>query len=422
VMFPQLHEPGALCASDFCHMDRLEVTLSGQPFPHLLYHFVLTYSNWETGTICFSESFESLSEGVQRALWELGGVPERHRTDRLGAAVPVDGKGAVPPRDPTPGEARGEAGTPREAFHQRYQALLDHYGLRGEKIQARQPHENGDCEQRHHRFRTALDQALMLRGSREFEDRAAYERFVSDVFGQVNAGRRERLREEKLRLKALPARALEACTRWEVRVGPSSTLRVADNPYSVPSRLIGERVSVKLYAERLEVSYGTPSAANPPLVIPRTIGRHKARIDYRHVIDSLVKKPGAFAGYRYRDELFPTSGFRMAYDRLREVQPLRADREYLKLLHLAAHTGEAAVEEATLALLGEEGFGFDAVRRRLDAREGGVAEAPGTKGSGRRVPHVAIDPVDLKSYDALIDRSLAPDAAREIGIDAEGDR
>src|SRR5512144_3272737 len=114
VFFAQTHEPGRLCASDSTHMTELGVTIAGVPFDHLVYHFVLTYSNWETGTVCFSESFESLSEGLQNALWELGGVPRRHRTDRMTAAVNTD---------PQP-----------ELFTRRYQALLAHYGLEAQAI------------------------------------------------------------------------------------------------------------------------------------------------------------------------------------------------------------------------------------------------------------------------------------------------
>jgi hypothetical protein len=148
VFFAQVHHPGRLCASDFTHCTALQVTINGVPFAHLIYHFVLTYSNWETGTVCFAESYESLCEGLQNALWELGGVPQVHRTDRLTAAIPPGTEGSA-------------------AFTQRYQSLLRHYGLSGQAIQADHAHENGDVEQSHRQFKRALEQALLLRGSHD---------------------------------------------------------------------------------------------------------------------------------------------------------------------------------------------------------------------------------------------------------------
>src|SRR5271169_3025541 len=154
----QRHLPGGLGESAFTYMNELGVTIGGQSFTHMLYHFVLTYSNWEALTLCYSESFESLSEGLQNALWELGGVPERHRTDRLSAAVANTSK--------------------RDEFTLRYRSLLEHYGLWAERTNPDSGHENGDVEQRHHRFKRAVDQALMLRGSRDFADIKAYRQFL----------------------------------------------------------------------------------------------------------------------------------------------------------------------------------------------------------------------------------------------------
>src|SRR5579859_431670 len=219
VFFAQVHEPGRLCASDFTVMNDLGVSIQGQCFNHLGYHFVLTYSNWESATICFSESFESLSEGLQNALLELGGVPQRHRTDRMSTAV--------------------NNLSDKKEFTQRYQALLAHYGMTGEKIQADHANENGDIEQRHHRFKTAIDQALMLRGSRDFASREAYAEFLQQRLALLNAGRRERLKEERAQLRTLPARRLEACKRLQARVDSGSLIHVDRNSYSVPSRLIG---------------------------------------------------------------------------------------------------------------------------------------------------------------------------------------
>ncbi len=328
VFFPQVHKPGWLGQSDFTHMGSLGITIAGVFFDHLIYHFVLTYSNWETGSICFSESFESLSEGLQKALWKLGGVPEAHQTDRLSTAV-------------------NKADNPEE-FTRRYQALLSHYGIRGQKTQPASPNENGDIEQRHHRFKRALDQALMLRGSRDFASKREYMNFLEDLFSQLNSNRKDRFMEEQSALGSLPLKQLPACTRLDLRVGPSSTIRVKHNVYSVHSRLIREKVTVKLYADHLDVWYGQKLIETMPRL--RGSGRH--RIQYRHIIDWLIRKPGAFENYRYRSDLFPGIRFRMAYDELKRCHTdSRANKEYLKILQLAAMENETAVDDALRLIL-----------------------------------------------------------------------
>ena len=232
VFFEQRHEPGELSQSDFTHMNGLGVRIEGQPFDHLLYHFVLTYSNWEWGTVCFSESFESLSMGFQNAVWKLGGASNAHQTDRLSAAVHQE----LHP----------------EVFTQRYKSLLAHYGVEGRRIQAAKPNENGDIEQRHYRLKESVDQALMLRGSRDFESREDYEKFLERLFDELNSGRRVRLQEELKRLRRLPERRLESYKRVSVVVKRNnSTIRVDNNTYSVDSRLIGEDVEVRVHAEEL---------------------------------------------------------------------------------------------------------------------------------------------------------------------------
>jgi len=377
VCFPQEHHPGVLCASDFCHMTSLGVTIQGRAFPHLLYHFVLTFSNWETGAICYSESLESLSLGLQNALFELGGVPQRHRTDRMSAAVQK-------PESP-------------DEFTRRYEALLSHYSLVPEKIQAGKANENGDVEQAHYRIKEALDQALMLRGARDFQSREDYLSFLRQVFRQRNVGRRLRLAEELKLLRPLPPRRLESFTRMDVRVGPSSTIRVKHNTYSVASRLIGEMVEVKLHPEHLEVWYGQRSVER----LPRLRGENRHRIDYRHIIDWLVRKPGAFANYRYRDELFPTSRFRMVYDALRQASLHTADRQYLRILHLAARETQTGVDDALRLLFALDGaITADAVEEIV--KSGQVVPPP---------TEVAIQAVNLSEYDSLLVDSMATGAA-----------
>jgi hypothetical protein len=367
VFFSQVHHPGRLCASDFTHMKSLGVTIGGQPFDHLVYHLVLTYSNWESITICFSESFESLSEGLQNAVWQLGGVPQRHRTDRMSLAV-------------------NNASSEKE-FTQRYMGLLNYYGLEMEKIQPEEPNENGDAEQSHRRFKEAVEQLLLLRGDRDFESREAYQRFLKELVVARNAGRRKRLDEELPRLRRLPERRRESYKRLSLRVDGGSLIHADQNTYSVPSRLIGERVEVRLYVEHVEVWYAQKETER----FPRLRGRKKHRINYRHIIDWLVRKPGAFENYVYREELFPTSRFRMAYDALREAQPQRGHKEYLGILYLAARQSETAVDEALRTLLASDRPVSRAAVEEMIQRE---EKAPA-------VTDVTVEEVDLSGFDDL---------------------
>jgi transposase len=374
VFFSQVHTPGRLCASDFTHLTDLEITLAGQPFDHMVYHFVLTYSNWEQCTVCFSESFESLAQGLQNALWALGGVPAEHRTDRLSSAVNNLAKDADQKKAP--------------AFTRRYQSLLAHYGLIGRKIQAGKANENGDVEQSHHRFKQALDQALMLRGSRDFAGRQEYQTFVGELIDQLNAGRQQRLAEELAVLHSLPDNRYESCQRFDVRVDSGSLIHVDRNAYSVTSQLIREKVEVRLYVEHLEVWYAQRLVER----LPRLRGRSRHHVSYRHIIDWLVRKPGAFEQYRYREDLFPTSRFRMAYDSLKQTHGDRASKAYLNILYLAARETETGTNEALRHLLHEgQPISFEAVEALVRR--------------GQEIPsatEVTVGPVDLSGYDALM--------------------
>jgi len=367
VMFAQEHRPGEACQSDFTSLDDLEVTIGGEPFKHLLYHFVLPYSNWETGGICFSETFEALIAGLQASLWELGRAPRYHRTDNLSAATHDLGEGG-------------------RAFNERYVGALGHYGLLPDKNTPGRGHENGDVEQAHHRFKRALEQALLLRGSRAFAVRADYERFWRGLIAGRNRPRAGKLQEELCRMQELPLTRLEDFRRERVLVTRFSTIRVAGNAYSVASRLIGERVEVRLYSERLEVYYAGGRVAE----MERRRGKGGAVIDYRHLIWSLVRKPGAFARYRWREALFPTLVFRRAFDALEQRRPGRADVEYVRILHLAASTCEAEVEAVLARLLAA-----DELRDYAQVRD---AVRPEPIAS----PTVEIAPVCLEAYDACL--------------------
>ena len=374
VIFPQVHVPGEAAQSDFTHMTSLGVTLGGVPFEHLVFHLVLVYSNVEAIRVCFSESFESLAEGLETCLWQVGGVPRQHRTDHLGAAIrPLDA------------DARTQA-------KERYRRLLAHYGLEGTTNNVGVAHENGDVEQEHFRFKQAVDQALRVRGSRDFADRAAYERFLHRIVSQRNLTRQARWTDERQALRPLPTAPLLPCRELRVPVSRFSTIQVLHNTYSVPSRLIGKRLLVRVRAQMLEVYLATTHL----LSMPRLLGTGQHRIDYHHVIWSLVRKPGAFAHYRYRDELFPSLGFRRAYDALQASVADRADRHYVRLLHLAAGTSESEVETAIGLLLEQHGVPtFDAVRDLL--------RPP----AAQRVPELSAPVLDLSAYDRLLGREVA---------------
>ena len=365
VIFEQIHTPGERAQSDFTHMEDLEVTIAGTPFPHLVYHLVLTYSNAEAISVCFSETFEALAEGIEKALWQLGGVPLMHRTDHLSAAIHQEGGG-------------------HETFTQRYEALMRHYGMQPTWNNAGVAHENGDVEQSHYRFKEAVDQALRVRGHRDFPTRVAYEHFLQDLVRQRNQTRQKRFALERAVLRPLPHAPLVPCREVRVTVSRFSTIQISGNTYSVPSRLIGSQVIVRMRAETLECYLGTQLV----ITLPRLVGKQQHSINYRHLIWSLVRKPGAFAAYRYRDDLFPRLCFRQAYDQLRGQVPMRADKEYVRVLHLAATTSEAEVETA-LQLLAESGNlpTFDAVRDLVC------------------VPHIPVLsplPVNLACYDQFL--------------------
>jgi transposase len=323
VFFAQKHKPGFLCQSDFSSMNKLGITIQRQSFDHMIFHFVLTYSNWEDASICFSESFEALSEGLQRALFRLGAVPEAHQSDNLSAAV------------------NNLSNT--EEFTAAYQGLLRYYGINARKINPCRPNENGDIEQRHNRFKRALAQELMLRGSKDFNSRADYEEFLRRLLKRLNSGRKERLVEEMEVMKPLPAARLNTEKRIKLKVNTASTITVQKNIYSVHSRMIGEMVEVRIKSEEIEIWYAQRCVEK----LPRCRGERNYRINYRHIIDSLVRKPGALENYIYREEMFPTSYFRVAYDQV-------GARNYLPILELAAKESETGVNNALRILLTKE--------------------------------------------------------------------
>ena len=271
--------------------------LGGEPFPHLLYHFWLAFSGWQyVKAIRGGESFTALTEGVQEALWQLGGVPRTHRTDRLSAAY------------------RNLSSRDDEAA--RYAEFCRHYGMEPTRNNAGVSHENGSVEASHGHLKTGLDEALELRGARDFVDLAAYQAFLQEFIARKNARRREEVAIELAALLPLPPHRTTDFSSATVTVTRSGTISVRNVLYTVPSRLVGCRVKVHIYDDRLVCYLGT----TPVLTVARRYfkrnGPPQRVVDYRHLIGALIKKPQAFRHSVFRDELFPSLVFRRAWDRL----------------------------------------------------------------------------------------------------------
>jgi hypothetical protein len=331
VFFEQRHVPGREGALDFTHGTELGVTIAGQLFAHLLFLFTLSYSKWRWVGLALGETFEALVGGLQSALWTLGACPAVVRSDNLSAAT-------------------HELATGGRSLTKRFKAVLDHYRLESTRIEPGESHQNGVAEKTNDLVKSALVQALVIRGGRDFASVDDYERFVREVVEhKFNRHVGPALEKERLQLRPLPAEPVPSYTTFQADVRKWSTIHVCKKTYSVPSRLIGHTVEVRQHADVIEVYYQGRLTER----MPRLRGGQDHHIDYRHVIWSLVRKPGAFARYRYREELFPSLAFRRAYDALRAQRGERADVEYVRILHLAASTMESLVESALAKLLDE---------------------------------------------------------------------
>jgi hypothetical protein len=219
---------------------------------------------------------------------------------------------------------------------------MAHSGLQPTWTNVSMAHEHGDVEQSHHRFKEAVEQAFRVRASRDFASRAAYEHCWQNLMHKRNQTSAQQFSAEKASLRPLPSRELAPCKELRVVVSQFSTITVATTRSSVPSRLMGTTMLVRVRSEHLEGYGGTTRV----FAIPRLLGKHHHRIDYHHVIHALVRKAGAFAAYRYRHDLFPTTTFRQAYDCLGARGSERAERDYVRILPLAATTAEAEVATA----------------------------------------------------------------------------
>nr|WP_167093288.1 IS21 family transposase [Parvibaculum indicum] len=375
VIFRQVHEPGRLGLSDFTDMGSLGVTLAGQPLEHLLYHFRLPWSGFgHAHVILGGESFVALAEGLQNALWSAGGVPLYHRSDSLSAAF------------------RNLDAQARSDLTARYEALCAHYRMTPTRNNKGVAHENGSIESAHGHLKGAIRDALLMRGSPDFEDLRAYRAFIDEIVGRRNAAHGKGIAVERPHLQDLPERRSTDFEEVIVTVSSTGGFTLRKVFYTVPSRLIGHRLRVRLFDDRLELFIGGTHLLTLPRGRAGANGKHDQVVNYHHVIHSLRRKPMALLHLVYRDKLFPRAEYRRAFEalaaRLPERQACKATVELLGLAHDRNCEAALAGELARILKAGDLPD-LAALRSRF---------AP----DHASLPTVTVRSVSLDSYEALV--------------------
>jgi hypothetical protein len=374
VMFRQEHPPGRMGLSDFSDMADLSVSIAGEPLAHRLYHFRLPFSGFEYAHVVLGgESFVALAEGLQNALWSLGGVPEQHRSDSLSAAF------------------RNLDGDAEADLTRRYEALCVHYGMTATRNNAGLAHENGSIESSHGHLKKALTDALLLRGSRDFADLPAWRSFVDEIVGRHNARNGKRIDLERAALKDLPTRKSADYEEVSAFVTSSSAFTLRKVFYTVPSRLIGHRLRVRLHDDRLECFQGSTHLVTLRRGRAGPNGKHGHVVDYRHVIHSLRRKPMALLNLVYREQLFPRRAYAAAFEALlAQHGERRACRAMVGLLALAHE--RACEAELALAIETDLAVGHLPDLKNLTER---------FQRSGAVAPDVVVHLPTLAVYDAI---------------------
>ena len=384
IVFRQTHPPGQLGLSDFTDASGLGVRIAGEPLDHRLYHFRLAYSGFAHAHVVLGgESFTALAEGLQHALWTLGGTPREHRSDSLSAAY----------RNLDAGQ--------REDATRRYAALCGHYRMTPTRNNRGESHENGAIEGPHGHLKRALDDALLLRGSREFDTLADYRALVDEVVSRRNAHLRVRIDAERAVLHPLPPRRTDDFDTDRVRVTSAGGFVLRGVFYTVPSRLVGHQLAVRTYDDRLELFLGATALMTLRRGRRGPGGRSGHVVDYRHVIHALRRKPMALRNLVYRDQLFPRDAYRRAFDALILAKGERAAcRDTVALLALAHERGcEAALAKEVDASLDAGVLPDPAALAAL------FAPGPGP------MPAVKVELGSLADYDVL----LSADAGASAG-------
>lgn len=338
VMFRQVHLAGQQGLSDFTTLKTVVILIAGEPFKHLLYHFRLAFSHWSyVKVIEGGESFTALAEGLQEALQRLGGAPREHRTDSLSAAFK---------------NLNQEA---QDDMTKRYNALCEQYAMTATRNNRGIGHENGSVESPHGHLKRRIEQALLLRGNYNFANNQAYQSFIDDVVTAHNRRNAKAITEERCALQPLPLHRAADYTEVSAVVSSSSTISVRRVTYTVPSRLQGDVLQVRLYDNRLLCYLGHVFVIELKRLHQK--GNVRGRVvDYRHVIHSLIKKPQAFRHSVLRDELLPNMQYHVIWQALDARLPAKeACKLMVGLLHLAAKEDcEKALAESVVRLLAED--------------------------------------------------------------------
>jgi hypothetical protein len=325
VMFPQRHEPGVLGLSDFTKFKQETVTIGGKPLEHLFYHYRLAYSGWQYVQIVQGgESFVSLSSGLQNALSRCGGSPQQHRSDSLSAAYINHG------------------GRSKKKLTQFYEELCQHYQLEATRNNVGVAHENGSIESPHGYFKRRLHQKLLLRGSVDFISVTAYQEFIQELIDHLNSKCSQKFQEEQAVLNPLPRYRYPDYEEVTVKVTTCSTITVRCILYSVPSRLIGQQLTIHLHSDCLIGYLRTETVFKLGRCRDTNSQQRRARcIDYRHLVDSLRKKPRAFLGCLWQQDILPNEQWRTLWQRIRsKLPPEQAARLMVEALYFAAQDNQ----------------------------------------------------------------------------------
>jgi hypothetical protein len=379
IIFRQVHEPGRMGLSDFTDMGDAGIAIAGAALDHRLYHFRLAYSGFEHAHVVLGgESFVALAEGLQNALWSLGGVPREHRTDSLSAAFRnLDTQACTD-------------------LTRRYDEFCHHYGMTPSRNNTGIAHENGAIEGPHGHLKRAIQDALLMRGSADFADLAAYRGFIDEIVSRRNVRNAKRIDLERAELKPLPGQRTSDYEEVGVRVTSSGGFTLRKVFYTVPSRLIGHRLRVRLFDDRLDLFIGGTPLMTLTRGRPHASGKHDQVVDYRHVIHSLRRKPMALLSLVYRDQLFPRDAYRRTFDallmRLPERQACRVMTDLLALAHERGCESELADKLSTALEAGQ--------LPDMAALRAHFAPDPAA------LPNVEIHLAPLNVYEALIGADL----------------